>query len=180
MCSSDLKRNVEFQNISVPVDSHMENLIDMFIYESSNKLPGSELNMDNLSSLLGVKIIRTLRSNISVPEQHLKDIAKKDIFRAIDYLHANFNHDFSLNALAEIVGFSKYHFIRVFKRETGKTPYNYFIDLKLEKAIELIKEQKYSVTDICFMCGFKDHSHFCRLFKNKTGMAPSIYKNKYK
>lgn len=172
------ERNVVFQNISVPIDLHMEYLIDMFIYESNNKQSGSEFILDNLCSLLGVKILRTLNSNLCLREQLSNNIVKKDIYRAIDYLHANFNQDFSLTVLSKIAGFSKYHLIRVFKKETGKTPYNYFIDLKLEKAIELIKMKNYSITDICFMCGFKDHSHFSNVFRKKTGVAPSIYKVK--
>ncbi len=174
------KRDVEFRNIPAPIDLHMEHLIEMFIHESYNKQAGYEFIMDNLSSMLGIKILRALHGNLDLREKPFNDISKQEIHRAIDYLHANFNKDFSLTDLAEIVGFSKYHFIRVFKKETGKTPYHYFIDLKLEKAIELIKMQKYSVTDICFMCGFKDHSHFCRVFKNRTGMTPSVYKGKCK
>ena len=170
------KRNIEFQNTPVPTNLHMENLIEMFIYESQNKQSGHEFVSEQISSLLGANILRALYNNLDLQEKPLKEVGKKDIRRALDYLHANFNQDFSLITLASIAGLSKYHFIRVFRNETGKTPYHYYMDLKLEKAIGLIKTKKYSITDICFMCGFKDHSHFSRVFKNKTGLAPSRYK----
>lgn len=174
------KRNVEFKNISVPMDLHLEKLIEMFIYESQNKQAGHKFILEHLSSLIGTAILRTLRSNLYLQEKHFNDVSKKEIDRALDYLHANLNQDFSLTVLADIVGLSKYHFIRVFKKETGKTPHHYYIDIKIEKAIGLIKTQKYSITEICYMCGFKDHSHFSRVFRNKTGRTPSRFKNLYK
>ncbi len=170
------KCNTEFHNIPIPMDFYVESLIEKFIDESKNKQAGYLFILESLSSLLGAEILRTLRSNLEFRKNTLNDISKKDINRALEYLHANLNQNFSLTDLAEITSLSKYHFMRVFKNETGKTPYRYYIDLKIEKAIELLKAHKYSITDICFFCGFRDHSHFSRTFKNKTGMTPSLFK----
>ena len=170
------KKNIEFNNIPVPLNLHLENLLDMFIYESQNKQVGYEFILENLSSLIGANILRTLKNNLHLPEKQVNGVNKREINRALDYLHTNLNYDFSLTVLAELVGFSKYHFIRAFKKETGKTPYQYYIDIKIEKAIELIKTHKYSITETCFMCGFKDHSHFSRVFINKTGLTPTRFK----
>jgi len=169
------KSKINFHNSPTPIDFHIEPLIEMFIDESNNKQAGYEFILDNLSSLLGVKLLRELKSNLYLREKPLNHSSKKDINRAIEYLHANINQDFSLADLAEITGFSKYYFMRVFKNETGKTPYRYYTDIKIEKAIELLKTNKYSITDICFFCGFKDHSHFSKVFKSKTGMTPSSF-----
>ena len=174
------KRNVDFQNVPVLLDLDLENLIEMFIFESLNKQAGHEFILEHISSLLGAKILRTLNSNLELREKHHShhsSVSKIEINRALEYLHAKINQGFSLNNVAETTGLSKYHFIREFKKETGKTPYQYYIDLKIDKAIELIKEQRYTITDICFMCGFKDHSHFSRVFKNKTGITPSRFKS---
>ena len=174
--SLDGKRNLEFQNIPVPFDLHMENLIDMFIYESQYKQAGYEFILQHLSSLLGATILRALNGNLNMQEKSLKGISKKEVNLALDFLHASLNQEFSLNEVSNLVGLSKYHFIRLFKKETGKTPYQYYIDMKIDKAIELIKINKYSITEICFMCGFKDHSHFSRVFFSKTGLTPTRFK----
>ena len=170
------KSRIAFENVSVPLDFKIEYLLEMFIDESQNKQTGYEFVLDNLSSILGATILRKLKSNLGLHEKSFHEINKKDIKRAIDFMHTNLKRDFSLNHIAELSGFSKYHFIRTFKQETGKTPYQYFIDLKIDYAIELIKTKKYSITEICFLCGFRDHSHFSRVFKNKTGVSPSIFK----
>lgn len=169
---------IEFQNTPVFADYHIENLIELFLYESQNKQTGYEFIMEHLGSLLGATILRKLKSNIDLHEKNLNEIKKIDIKRALDYLHTNLNQDFSLSNVAELAGLSKYHFIRVFKKETGKTPYQYFVDLKIEKAVKLIKTKQYPITEISFLCGFKDHSHFSRVFLSKTGMSPSQYKKR--
>lgn len=169
-------KTLEFLNYSVPFDIHMENLVNMFLDENRNKQAGYEFILDHISNLLGATLLRSLKSNIKISDKKLSSVSKKEINRVLEFIHANYNQDFSLTDIAELVGLSKYHFIRVFKKETGKTPYQYYIDMKIKKAGELIKTNQYSITDICFMCGFKDHSHFSRVFLNKTGMTPSGYK----
>ena len=170
------RRKCEFRNIPVSFDLHMENLVDMFIYESQYKQAGHEFILQHLSSLLGATILRALNSNLNRQNKSLNSISKKEVNLAVDFLQASLNQEFSLDEVANLVGLSKYHFIRLFKKETGKTPYQYYLDIKIDKAIELIKIDKYSITEICFMCGFKDHSHFSRVFLNKTGMTPSRFK----
>ncbi len=170
-------KNVEFQNTPSAYNLHLEQLVDMFIYENQNKQAGYEFILEHLSGLLSANILRTLKSNLQVQEKHPKNPSKKDIIRTMDYLHTNYNNDFSLMDVAEVAGLSKFHFIRVFKKETGKTPYQFFLDIKIEKAKELIKTHKYSITEICFMCGFKNHSHFTRLFFKKTGMPPTQFES---
>ncbi len=176
LLSTGRNETVKFQNCPVPFDLNMDNLINMFIEETQNKQAGYEFILEHLSNLLGASILRTLKSNVHISDKKLSSVSKKEINRALEFFHANYNQDFSLADVAELVGLSKYHFIRVFKKETGKTPYQYYIDVKINKAIELIKTRKYSITEICFMCGFKDHSHFSRVFLNKTGTTPSHFK----
>ena len=169
-------RNILFENEPAPLEPQLENLIDLFISESQNKQAGYEFILDHLSCLLGASILRALTSNLDLHEKRFNSVSKKEINRALDYLHTNINQDFSLNEVADLIGLSKYHFIRLFKKETGQTPYQYYLDLKIEKAVELIKTNQYSITDICFICGFKDHSHFSRMFIKKMGITPSHFK----
>jgi AraC-like DNA-binding protein len=51
--------------------------------------------------------------------------------------------------------------------------------LRIEKAIELIKENKFSLTEIAYLTGFSDQSHFTRIFKHNTGKSPSSYKKEW-
>ena len=55
----------------------------------------------------------------------------------------------------------------------------YIRKLRIEKAIELIRQKKYSLTEIAYLTGFSDQSHFTRIFKQHTGKSPSAYRKEW-
>jgi AraC family transcriptional regulator len=94
----------------------------------------------------------------------------------ISYINEHFKEDLSDANLADLVGLSHYHFIRVFKRETGFTPHEYVINTRLGNARYLLRNTQMSVKDICFSCGFSSESSFCITFKKRAGMTPAMYR----
>jgi AraC family transcriptional regulator len=116
-------------------------------------------------------------NNNAREKMNRKDVdARESILRAIDYLKENYNQKLSNSELLSIANLSPYYFIRLFKRETGKTPHEYLVHLKIEKAKELLSYSNYSITEICFLCGFSEHSHFSKVFKKLTGSTPLNYR----
>jgi len=87
-----------------------------------------------------------------------------------------FDSDLSLQALANVSGYSRVHFVRMFKAATGSSPHNYLLNLKLERARELLKNPSISLIDIALDCGFSSHSHMSRLFHKSVGVTPSAYR----
>jgi AraC-like DNA-binding protein len=73
---------------------------------------------------------------------------------------------------------SKYHFLRVFKSITGKTPIEYRNTIRLEHAKELLLDSDHSVTEIADITGFESNVYFCNAFKAKTGFSPSEFRTK--
>lgn len=98
----------------------------------------------------------------------------------IQYVYDNYNKDIDLNAFASSLGFSPNYFRKVFKQATSKTPIEYLIDLRIERAIELIKEGKNTVSETSQLVGYKDIHYFSKLFKQKKGCSPSNYIEKIK
>ena len=92
---------------------------------------------------------------------------------AIEYINDNFNENISLENLAKISKLSKYHFLKSFKEKTGLTPHRYIINLRLELAISLIK-QNTPLSIVAYECGFSDQSHFIKTFKKVYGLTPSL------
>lgn len=82
----------------------------------------------------------------------------------------------SLDEIAAHFGYSKQYIIRVFKRETGKTPMAALNELKLTaSAAELMNEEK-SVAEVAAFCGFDDYNYFSRVFRRQFGISPSGYR----
>lgn len=93
------------------------------------------------------------------------------------FIDANFTDDLNLNRIAGEGGVSKFHFIRIFKNVYGRTPHQYLISVRIEKARQLLKAQK-SVTEACFAVGFDSASSFTGLFKKMVGVTPSSFRNR--
>jgi AraC-like DNA-binding protein len=82
----------------------------------------------------------------------------------------------SLSDISEELGLSSSRFNEIFKTYTAMTPYQYFIQLKIHRAERLLEEELASVKEVSLSLGFEDQYYFSRLFKNKTGIAPSEWR----
>ena len=100
------------------------------------------------------------------------------VLRRIIERMRSFDSDLSLQALANESGYSRVHFVRMFKAATGSSPHNYLLNLKLERARELLKIPSMSLIDIALDCGFSSHSHMSRLFHKFVGVTPSAYRRR--
>lgn len=99
----------------------------------------------------------------------------KRIVQAKMFIDEHFAEAIDVNDIADEAYFSKFHFIRIFKKTYGKTPHRYLTYVRMEKAKELLKSDK-NVTDVCFEIGFDSLSSFTGLFKREAGITPSEYK----
>lgn len=106
--------------------------------------------------------------------KHSIDRCDVRIHTIIDYMRAHLGKEISLNTLAEIAGCTSYHIIRLFKETVGMSPHAYLIQLRLEKARELIDEGE-TITDAALNAGFSDQSHLTRRFKKRFGITPGKY-----
>jgi AraC-like DNA-binding protein len=75
--------------------------------------------------------------------------------------------------LSRSVGLGYSRFRQMFKKYTGVSPYQYFLDLKITRAKELLQTRQHSVKEIAHMLSFDDPYYFSHLFKKKTGHPPS-------
>ena len=91
----------------------------------------------------------------------------------ISYINDNLSEDLSLENLASKFYISKYHLLRLFKKHTGYTPYNY-IHKRLITAKGLLKEGL-NISQVCHECGFNDYSNFIRAFSKEFGISPKKY-----
>ncbi len=108
-------------------------------------------------------------------------LSKKDarnfeiVNNALGYIHAHFDERIKLSELSKRCFVSEPHFCRVFKEITGETAISYINNLKIAKAIALMKNSTQTVRQIAEAVGFEDVAYFCRCFKKKTGAAPKAF-----
>lgn len=92
----------------------------------------------------------------------------------LDYLNENYMFDLSMNEIASYTGRSLATFKRDFAKVSDLTPQKWIIKRRLEAAHDLIKSGKKKVTEACFDVGFKNLSHFSKIYKEAYGVAPSM------
>lgn len=91
----------------------------------------------------------------------------------IEFMNENYTEDLSMEEMASYTGRSLASFKRDFKKVSDLTPLKWVINRRLETAYDLIKLGRENITDICYRVGFKNLSHFSKVFKEKYGIAPT-------
>ena len=91
----------------------------------------------------------------------------------IEYLKDNYMQIISVEQLAQISGLSPAHFMRIFKQYKGITPYRYLVNIRLEKARELIITTNNTITSIAFHLGYSSLESFTKAFKGYFNYSPS-------
>lgn len=94
------------------------------------------------------------------------------------YIDTSFRENLTLEQAAEIAGFSKYHFSRLFKEFTGITFQEYLTRQRIRHAEELLTDSKISITDIALASGFSSVSNFNRSFQMYNHCSPSQFRKK--
>ena len=92
----------------------------------------------------------------------------------------NLPQKLSLEDIAGHVGYSPSHFEQVFLKKTGQTPLNYFNQLKIQKACQLLDFSELKIKEIAEELGFYDQYHFSNVFFKQIGEPPTQYKKRNK
>lgn len=132
------------------------------------EMKGLSLSPENRLEILSV--FYKLLSNLS------SRCAPKPLYFLNKYLEKNLaDPTLSNTRLAAEMGISEVYLRKLFTTYYKTTPKQYILDLRLRKAKQLLVDTTLAVTDISSECGFSSLYHFCRCFKNKTGMTPTEY-----
>jgi AraC-like DNA-binding protein len=91
----------------------------------------------------------------------------------LDYLNENYMYDLSMEEMASYTGRSLASFKRDFKKISPLSPEKWLIEKRLKVAHDKIRNGGMRVSDVCFEVGFKNLSHFSRVFKQRFGFSPA-------
>ena len=139
--------------------------------ELSGQAPGREILS---GALLLNLLVEILRARQSLDSQMPRPAAPRngrvqDILRHID---AHLSEDITIDSLAEEFYISKYHMMRLFRREVGQSIHAYLLDRRLFHARELIRSGL-SATESAFRSGFRSYSSFTRAYGKRFGATPT-------
>lgn len=102
-----------------------------------------------------------------------------DMYIVERYCRENYMHQISLEELIELVHYNKTSLLQRFREVYGTTPRNYIIQIRLQKAKELLTDTDYSISEISDQVGFTSVHYFSRFFKEKEKYSPLEYRMRH-
>ena len=128
-----------------------------------------------------------LAEELKVPHISTGDIFRSNIVngtelgkKAKEYIENHWLEKFDLNEAAKAACFSRAHFTKLFKKHTGITPHEYYINYKINKLKEKLLDTNLSITQAFAVCNMEYNGHTAGLFREKTGVSPSDYRKALK
>ena len=96
--------------------------------------------------------------------------------RVKTYVREHLEEVIWIEHLADAVHLSSYHFARMFKKATGRSPHVYITDKRIGRAKELLLDSSLSLVDVAAKVGFQTQSHFTDVFRKYTGITPRSFR----
>lgn len=143
----------------------------------NNKEYAYELEVVNNINQIWLNLIRNLKDKIEKSNNKISQDEER-VKSAINYIKYNYNHEISLNDIAQSCNISKSECCRSFKRILKITPFEYLMEYRVLKATEYLYNTDESISNICMNVGFNGISYFGKVFKKYMNCTPSQYKSK--
>ena len=137
--------------------------------ESAGGYPNGPLYWNELASGFIDGLIARHTSEFAKPARG--KLGKHVLKRLRDYVVAHLDEPIEVATLASMAGRSPFHFSRVFARSVGVTPHRYVVHLRLQRAIELVRDGRSGLAEIAASTGFADQSHLSRWVRRVHGAS---------
>ncbi|MBO4491496.1 MAG: helix-turn-helix domain-containing protein [Lentisphaeria bacterium] len=147
-------------------------LVHDLMAERTNDRPGCRL----FSQVLFLEII------IALCRLHQESApAEKTPFRigeALEYMNQYYDHAISIEQLARKACMSRWSLFHHFKKAVGCSPIQYLIQIRVSRAMELLRYTELHIGEIAYQCGFPDSNYFCKVFRMQAGISPREFRQK--
>lgn len=162
----------------LPVDPQCALAVDQLFKESYDSFVGGFI----LYRLIYcTQLLRHLLGRLFFANSYFSPVQRTSRFRSIEatlaYLNQNIHQDVSLTEMAKHADLSVSHFSYLFKQQTGYSPTDYFIHLKMQRACTMLLLTRKAIREIAYEIGYDDPYYFSRIFKKVIGLSPQHYRD---
>jgi AraC family transcriptional regulator len=156
-------------------DTQIEGLVDLMIndFETSRPCP---LYSETLEHSLAMRFLLYRSSSKRTLSSSVEPLPARILSRIRDRIEAELDKELSLASLAKESGYSRAHFLRMFRTATGLTPHQYVLERRLSAAQQLLRQSRLLLADIALKCGFSSQTHMNDTFRKRLGVTPLEYR----
>ncbi|MDF7825473.1 helix-turn-helix domain-containing protein [Pontiellaceae bacterium B12227] len=151
--------------------AHVQSICDEMEKECTERSPGYEIVLRAKLLELIAYLSRAYMQGDSTETQALQRVGE-----VIGAMENDYAKGWKLDELAQIAYMSKSSLLTVFRKATGQTPVDYLMRLRIQRAMEMLRQTDHTVTEIAFAVGFNDSNYFTRQFKKVSGLPPRQFR----
>lgn len=137
----------------------------------------SKLYADSMATALGAHLVSRYGTKQSVVKEYKGGLTPSQLRTVIEYIQAHLDGELSLNTLASLIHLSSHYFASLFKQSMGVSPHKYITQCRLSAAKQLLRSEEIPIVFICQAVGFKNQSHFTRIFRQQFKITPKAYRD---
>lgn len=138
--------------------------------------PAGRLFGESVGAALALHLARHYSTRSDASRQLTGGVAEGSLRRVLEYIQANLEGDLHLQELAEVADLSPFHFAKLFKHSTGRSPHQFVLQRRLERAKELLHNPHISLSEVSLRAGFADQSHLSNVFRRFVGLTPARFR----
>ena len=163
-------------------DEGLRQLMSLLFAEAEQGGIFGRLYADSLAQAITARLLYSNERGRGPSRCEMARLSQHLLQRVIDRM-LNLNADLDLRTLAAETGYGQRHFIRMFRvirmfrAATGQTPHRFLIQLRLDHAKLLLRQNRASLIDVAAASGFSSHAHMTQVFRSVLGVTPSEYRN---
>lgn len=158
-----------------------KNILDIYNnFFSNTPIADIRIYVDLLTMLTAVREFQLKLLSSESDEYAINSDGSIKLSRVIKYIDRNFTEDISLDKLAAVAGYSKYHFSRIFKKYQNISIVQYISRKRIKLAERLLIDPELSITEVAMQSGFSSLTTFNRIFKAEKNCTPTEFKKMYR
>ncbi len=157
-------------------DETADHIVRLLLAEAEAPGHGTRLMTELLGRALAVHLVRhhsNLAPRTPEPPSH---VHAPRLLRVTDYMRAHLDEDLSLEQLSRISGLGLSQFARAFRDSSGKPPHRFLVELRIERARELLETTLLPIIEVGLECGFRQPQHFATMFRKVMGLSPRAWR----
>lgn len=192
--TQSFRKNNEQMSLILPDSDNLKNIIPFSEFEDIQILNTPIcLNNAHLFKKNALELINMYESAIPLSKEFAETKLKELILQTVhhisfnsktntkllpilEYISQNFDKDISNNDLASIASYHPYHLNLLMKQQLGMTLHSYITQIRMNEALKLLSNTNKSIETISIECGYKNATHFYKIFKKNYGISPSEYR----
>ena len=169
-------RRLEIRNRFQIRDAQLENICWALKAEIEANYPSGRLYTDSLAVSVASRLVSTHSSVAQRPVVQNGGLGGRRLKQTLGYIEDHLSEDLSLSRIASVTGISPSHFKTLFRESAGVPVHQYVVQRRIDRAKDLLMQDKLSIAEIALATGFSHQSHLARHMRRSVGLSPRAMK----